>query len=168
MTANQPPELDRVFGSAFIRVGILLGLVLAGYLFYKHATKPEMEIISANEVRLQRQPDGHYHVNGAINGRPIRFMLDTGASMVSVSESVAKQAGLECEQDAIFTTANGKIKGCVDRQVEVAFGSYRLFDVDIAIMPNMDGIALLGMNALGKFNLQQSDGTLVIQHKQPE
>jgi clan AA aspartic protease (TIGR02281 family) len=166
MTASQPPELDKVFGSAFIRVGILLALILAGYLFYQHATKPEMEVISANEVRLQRHNDGHYHVNGTINGRPIRFMLDTGASMVSVSERVARQAGLECEAPATFTTANGKISGCVAQREEVMFGGFRLFDVDVAIMPNMDDLALLGMNALGRFDLSQSDGTLTISIKQ--
>jgi clan AA aspartic protease (TIGR02281 family) len=166
--AGHPPDLDRLFGSTFIRIGIALAILLAAYLFYKHATRPEMEIISANGVRLQRQPDGHYHISGAINGKPVQFMLDTGASMVTVSEKVAIGAGLECEQPATFTTANGVVRGCVARQEEVSFGNARLFDIDIAIMPNMDDMALLGMNALGKFNLQQVDGTLVIRHKEPE
>ena len=95
-------------------------------------------------------------------------MLDTGASMVSVSRAVAKRAGLECDAPAVFTTANGKIDGCIATREEVSFGNVRLFDVDVAIMPNMDDMALLGMNALGKFDLQQTDGTLVIRHKQPE
>jgi aspartyl protease family protein len=94
-------------------------------------------------------------------------MIDTGASMVSISEDLARQAGLKCEAPATFSTANGKISGCVARS-EVQFGSYRLFDVEVAIMPNMDELALLGMNALGRFNLEQSGNTLVIRHKQSE
>lgn len=167
MAHQDPPELNQVFGSAFLRISIVLALILAGYLLYRHATKPDMEVISANEVRLQLRNDGHYHVNGAINGTPIRFMVDTGASMVSISEDLARQARLKCEAPATFTTANGKISGCV-AQAEVQFGSYRLFDVEIAIMPNMDELALLGMNALGRFNLEQSGNTLVIRHKQSE
>jgi clan AA aspartic protease (TIGR02281 family) len=168
MATNTPPELAQLFGSTFIRVGIALACILAAYLFYRHATRPEMEVISANEVRLQRQADGHYHINGAINGQPVRFMLDTGASMVSVSREMADRTGLECEQPAVFTTANGKIDGCIATREEVSFGNVRLFDVDIAIMPNMDETGLLGMNALSKFDLQQTDGTLTIRHKQAE
>lgn len=166
MPRNGPPELDQVFGSVFIKAGVLLACLLAGYLIYKHATRPELEVVSANEVRLQRHNDGHYHANGSINGKPVRFMLDTGASMVSVSRAVADRAGLACEAPATFTTANGKIEGCVALREELVFGAYRLFDIDIAIMPNMDDTALLGMNVLSKFELQQSDGTLVISHKQ--
>jgi clan AA aspartic protease (TIGR02281 family) len=165
MKTDQPPDLDQLFGSTFVKAGIILACLLIGYLVYKQATRPEMEIISANEVRLQQQSDGHYHIAGAINGQPVRFMLDTGASLVTVSDAVARRAGLECEQPASFTTANGEVKGCVARQEEVAFGGYRLFHIDVAIMPNMGDMALLGMNALGKFNLQQTDGTLVISHK---
>jgi clan AA aspartic protease (TIGR02281 family) len=168
MSSAGPPELDKVFGSAFLRVGLALALLLGGYLIYRHATRPPLEVISANEVRLQLRDDGHYHVTGAINGTPIRFMIDTGASMVSVSRALAQRAGLECEQPATFTTANGSIRGCVALREEVEFGGYRVFDVDVAIMPNMDDVALLGMNALGRFKLEQSDGTLVIRHKQAE
>ena len=160
-----PPELNQVFGSVFLKISIVLALVLTGYLLYKHATKPDMEVISANEVRLQLRNDGHFHVNGAINGTSVHFMIDTGASMVSISEGLARQAGLQCGAPATFTTANGKISGCVAR-AEVQFGSYRLFDVEVAIMPNMDELALLGMNALGRFDLSQSDGTLIISAKQ--
>ena len=162
MAYQGPPELHQVFGSAFLRISIVLALILTGYLFYRHATKPDMEVLSANEVRLQRHNDGHYHISGSINGRPVKFMLDTGASMVSVSEQVARQAGLKCDVPATFTTANGKISGCVAQREEVTFGGFRLFDVDVAIMPNMDDLSLLGMNALGRFDLQQSDGTLII------
>ncbi|MGA7180117.1 MAG: retropepsin-like aspartic protease [Thiobacillaceae bacterium] len=166
MSSDHPPDLDHLFGRGFIRIGVVLGFVLIGYLLYKQATRPEMEVISAKEVRLQRQQDGHYHINGAINGRPVQFMLDTGASTVSVSQDVAKRAGLECEQIAVFVTANGKINGCLAPAKQITFGSYRLFDVDVAIMPNMDDLALLGMNALGRFDLHQTDRTLVITHKQ--
>lgn len=162
-----PPELHQVFGSAFLKIGIALALALTGYLLYRHATKPDMEVISAHEVRLQLRNDGHYHINGSINNTPVRFMIDTGASMVSISENLARRAGLKCEAPATFTTANGKISGCVARS-EIQFGSYRLFEVEVAVMPNMDELALLGMNALGRFNLEQSGGTLVIRHKQPE
>lgn len=163
---SSPPELSQLFGSAFLKLAVLLVFALGGTLIYRHATQPEMEIISADEVILQRQNDGHYHVSGSINSVPIKFMLDTGASMVSVSNQVAQQAGLKCEAPATFTTANGKVEGCVAERQEVVFGSFRVFNVDIAIMPGMDDTALLGMNVLGRFDLQQSNGTLAIRAKQ--
>lgn len=163
---NTPPELDQVFGSMFIKLALLLIFVLGGYLIYQHITRPKLEIISDGQLRLQRHNDGHYHVTGRINGVPVRFLLDTGASIVSVSEQLARQAGLSCETPATFTTANGKVRGCITHRKEVEFGGFRVFDVDVAIMPGMDGAALLGMNVLGRFDLQQSDGTLLIHAKQ--
>jgi clan AA aspartic protease (TIGR02281 family) len=164
--ANSPPELSEVFASVFIKVGALLFVVLAGWLIYQHATQPELEVIGANEVRLQRHNDGHYHVDGSVHGVPVKFVVDTGASMVSVSENVARKAGLKCDQPATFTTANGKVEGCVATRQEIAFGGFRVFDVDVAIMPDMATSALLGMNVLDKFDLQQSGNTLVVAGKQ--
>ena len=166
MPTDHPPDLDHLLGRTFIRLGIALGCVVIGYLFYKQATRPEMEVISANAVLLQRQQDGHYHISGDINGEPVMFMLDTGASVASISGKLAKRAGLRCDQAAEFATANGRISGCMTRAKEVTFGNYRLFDLDVAIMPNMDELALLGMNALGKFNMQQTGRTLTISQKQ--
>jgi clan AA aspartic protease (TIGR02281 family) len=162
MSTDHLPDLDHLLGRTFIRVGIALGLAVIAYLFYKQVTRPEMEVISANEVRLQRQQDGQYHINGAINGEPVVFILDTGASMVSISGKLASRAGLGCDQATVFVTASGRVNGCITRTKEVTFGNYRLFDLDVAIVPNMDELALLGMNALGKFNLQQTGRTLTI------
>ncbi len=163
---NSPPELDQVFGSAFLKLAVLLVFALGGTLIYQHATRPEMEVLSQGELRLQRQHDGHYHVNGRINGTPVKFLLDTGASLVSVSREIARKAGLECDAPASFTTANGRVRGCVAQRTEIEFGGFRVFDVDIAIMPLNDSPALLGMNVLGRFDLQQSDGVLSIRAKQ--
>ena len=162
MSTGYPPDLDHLLGRSFIRVGIALGLVVIGYLFYKQVTRPEMEVISANEVRLQRQQDGQYHISGAINGEPVVFILDTGASMVSISRKIAHRAGLGCDQSAVFATASGKVQGCITRTKDVTFANYRLFDLDVAIMPSMDETALLGMNALGKFDIRQTGRTLTI------
>lgn len=163
---NTPPELDQVFGSVFTKLAALLVFVLGGYLIYQHVTRPDLEVIGDNELRLKRLNDGHYHASGQINGIPVKFLLDTGASMVSVPQSLARQAGLDCDAPASFTTANGKVQGCVALRQTVEFGPFRVYDVDIALMPSMDGPALLGMNVLGRFDLQQSNGTLAIRTKQ--
>jgi clan AA aspartic protease (TIGR02281 family) len=159
---DHPPDLDHLLGRSFIRLGVALGLALIGYLFYNQVTRPEMQVISANEVRLQRQQDGHYHISGAINDEPVVFMLDTGATMVSISTKLANRAGLQCAQTAAFATASGEIDGCIAHAKAVTLGNYRLFDLDVAIMPSVDGLALLGMNALGKFDIQQTGHTLTI------
>ena len=52
-------------------------------------------------------------------------------------------------------TANGNVNACMAIVPEVSFGGFRLTDIEVAIMPNMSGDALLGMNVLRKFHIEQ-------------
>ncbi|MBO7410868.1 MAG: TIGR02281 family clan AA aspartic protease, partial [Ottowia sp.] len=64
---------------------------------------------SGNRIILTADSRGHFFTNGHINGRPIRFMVDTGASYVALSESMAQNLGLDYKsaQRVNMATANG-------------------------------------------------------------
>lgn len=111
-------------------------------------------------LRLPQTADGHYFAGGSVNGFPVVFMVDTGATYVAISSHTAARAGIDRCVRKVFSTANGTVQGCSTTAKEISFGSFRLLDVEVAIMPNMQGEALLGMNALRRFRLEQSDGVL--------
>ena len=60
-------------------------------------------------VVLKRNRFGHYYARGAINGKPVEFLLDTGATVVSIPEQVAARLGLERGPPRVVQTANGRI-----------------------------------------------------------
>ena len=61
------------------------------------------------EVVLQRNRYGHYVANGAINGQNVTFMLDTGATIVSIPQTIARNLGLRKGAPMTASTANGSI-----------------------------------------------------------
>ncbi len=116
------------------------------------------------EVRADRA--GHYRIPGSLNNKPVSFLVDTGASMVSVSRRVANEAGLhECAQWAKVRTANGTVDVCIVRGVTLRFGSFTVSQADIAVLPNLDADALLGMNVLRQFRVEVAQEVLKISAK---
>lgn len=93
-----------------------------------------------------------YLTPGAVNGVPVSFMVDTGASHVALPAAVAQQAGIRCEQQGTSSTANGMVTACAGLAAEVTFGPFRLTNVAVTIMPNARD-ALLGMDALRHFTM---------------
>jgi len=61
------------------------------------------------ELVLQRNRYGHYVANGYINQQPVVFLLDTGASDISVPEGLAREIGLKRGSALRYQTANGMI-----------------------------------------------------------
>ena len=87
-------------------------------------------------------------------------------SMVSVSRRVANEAGLhECAQWAKVRTANGTVDVCIVRGVTLRFGSFTVSQADIAVLPNLDADALLGMNVLRQFRVEVAQEVLKISAK---
>lgn len=114
------------------------------------------EVIGSGKMELKQTRDGHYFSSGTVNGAPVVFMIDTGATIVSVSAEIAARAGIrECAPRQVLT-ANGQVSACVATVPELTFGSFRFTQVDVMVMPNMPGDALLGMNVLRNFRIEQA------------
>ena len=119
------------------------------------------------EVVIPRSHDGHYYVEGAINGHPVIFMIDTGASVVSVGEGVAQAAGLPRGAVARFQTAGGEVVGQMVAGVAVEAAGIRVEGLRIAVGPDLGpgGIALLGQNFLRRIEVTQRDDRMVLRVK---
>ncbi|APE30494.1 peptidase aspartic, CHP02281 [Halomonas aestuarii] len=106
-------------------------------------------------VVLERNRSGHFVATGRINGQPVEFLLDTGATYVAVSAELAERLGLERAGSAWFNTANGRVKGALTTLDEVSLGGYEARDVRGSISPGLTGeAALLGMSFLGRFDIE--------------
>ena len=115
------------------------------------------------EVRLFQDRAGHYVARGRINGSPVRFVLDTGATAVALPSRVAERLGLRAGRPQLARTANGTITTYHTRLDEVSLGTIRLHDVRADINPHMEGEeVLLGMSFLKDLELVQRDGTLTL------
>ena len=113
-------------------------------------------------VVLERRRSGHYVADGAINGEPVRFLVDTGATDVAVSDRFARSIGLEFGPRMTVMTAAGPVQGWQTRLDSVQLGSLALTDVRATIAPGLGDQALLGMSFLKYFSIVQEGETLVI------
>jgi len=123
-----------------------------------------IETLSDAGVELRRTLDGHYYVSGSINGEAVVFMVDTGASTVSVSRTMAERLGLEGCRQRTYATAGGTVRGCEARARELSVAGVRARDVRVAVLPSQrDELVLLGMNVLRHFRMQTESGTMRLQ-----
>ena len=115
------------------------------------------------EVVLRQNRAGHYVANGAINGHPVTFLLDTGATSVSVPASVARRLSLKSGAPVRMQTANGTITTYTTRLDEVRLGNIQLENVRAHINPHMrSDEVLLGMSFLRKLEFTQRNRELTI------
>lgn len=93
-----------------------------------------------------------YVTTGAVNGVLIPLMVDTGASVLVLTKAQGQQAGIRCDRESEYSTANGKSVGCVGIAASLTFGPFKLTNVPVTVMPNAEG-ALLGMEVLRRFHM---------------
>jgi clan AA aspartic protease (TIGR02281 family) len=118
----------------------------------------------AVSIKLKQHASGHYFVEGNVDGKPLVFVVDTGASFVSLPEKDAHDAQIYCDKTINMTTANGSSGGCTAKAKKVQFGRFAVSDVEIILAPNLTQ-PLLGMNVLKLFKLSQDNNEMVIAMK---
>ena len=117
------------------------------------------------EVILQQNRQGHYVTSGVINGVPVTFLLDTGATDVAIPSHIASLAGLVPGTTSQAATANGVINVFETSIDELSIGTIALSNVSASIASNMPGeTILLGMSALRQVEFTQRGNTLTLRH----
>lgn len=116
-----------------------------------------------SEISLERNRYGHYVASGRINGYDVVFLLDTGASDVSIPQHIADRLDLEPGRRIPYQTANGIAYGYATQLDRVALGGIELHNVRGHINPNMDSDKiLLGMSFLKNLEFTQRGQTLTL------
>lgn len=123
-------------------------------------------VTAAGELVIARHADGHFRIAGAIDGEPVMFLIDTGASVVSVSEALAARAGLRGGERASFHTANGVREGRMVRAGTIALQGGMAVDnlrVGVGLQTGSDDAqALLGQNFLQHFEVRMDRDQMVL------
>ena len=119
------------------------------------------------EVELRRNAYGHYVATGAINGRPVEFLVDTGATNVAISEELAEKLGLEKRGGTFSHTANGVVAVWQTRLDRVSLGVIEMRNVRATILPDLKppDQVLLGMSFLKKLEIIQKGDTLTLRQQ---
>lgn len=146
---------------------VWLGLVGGGYLLFQQMTRPTVahscdRADGIDEVTVPVSPDGHFYVDGAVNGAPVRFLVDTGASYVTLGVAAANDARLDGGVAARFDTAGGAVEGRIFRDQVVKADCLEVSGATVALDPLLGEGALLGQNFLRHFEIVQRDRQLVL------
>ena len=113
-------------------------------------------------IELRRAADGHFHWPGRVNGVPVDFLVDTGATRTALPEALARAAGLVAEGRVQSATAGGTVTGWVGRADLQQQGGVQADRLPITVLPAL-GAPLLGMDVLGRLRFSQADGVLRLQ-----
>ncbi|MES9968955.1 MAG: TIGR02281 family clan AA aspartic protease [Candidatus Thiodiazotropha sp.] len=153
--------------SAWVLLLLLLTLLFSQWLDKRNNPNRELQVTTIDgdktAVVLQRNRAGHYVAPGRVNGIGVRFLLDTGATYVAVSSSLAERAGLRRGMPTQSRTANGVVRSWLTKIDRLQLGPIEMREVKATILPSMpDGEVLLGMSFLKHLSLRQQGGELVI------
>ena len=163
-TPSHNPHRGLGRGMALAASLVLLGML---YVFFDARLQAQnqpnhaLQIAPGSELVLKRSRDGHYVFPGTINGRPVTFLLDTGATLVSVPAHLAQRLGLEAGPPMRAVTANGTVTTWATRVDALAFGPFEVRGVPASLNPGMGGEqVLLGMSVLKHLEFTQRGDTL--------
>lgn len=115
----------------------------------------------AGEYVVHRSPDGQFYVPGSVNGYPVVWMVDTGATYASIPAQEARNAGIRVGLATQFQTAGGKTVAGVSDNNELRVGPFRLRGVKVGMSAKLTQ-HLLGASALERLHITQDGNTLVL------
>jgi len=115
-------------------------------------------------VTLKADGRGHFTADGQVNGASIRFLVDTGASMIALSATDAKRAGVSYlnAPSGMVQTANGAAAAYKVKLDIVRIGDITLNNVDAVVMESGLAFALLGMSFLNRTEMRRDGETMVL------
>ena len=115
------------------------------------------------EIRIPMAIDGHFWVEGAINGVPVKFLVDSGATMTTIGRADAERAGVKTigGRNQLVRTGNGVVRMSSARAERLSIGGIERTDVGMHVAENED-LNVLGMNFLSSLERWGVEGRWLI------
>ena len=122
---------------------------------------------SGKRITLMADNRGHFVNTGFINGKLMKYMVDTGASTVAIGRPDAERMGIPFQQGqaVIMSTANGMAQGWRVRLDSVRLGDVEVLGVDAVVMPEGMPFVLLGNSFLGSFQMTRTNEQMVLEKR---
>ena len=168
----QEKDSTQRLGKGFGYIAWILALAALTYFFTGIIDRQEFpnqqidtnQINNYKEVILKDNRANHYVFTGKINQIEVRFLVDTGATDVALSQSLAKKLNLRQGQQGVASTANGNTRTFQTNIDELKIGDITLNNVDASIVTGMDSddSVLLGMSALKNLEMIHKNGELTL------
>lgn len=169
MTEDDPTNK---IGKIFVWLAWIVALALLMFFFqseldeqYNPNSQPQASLNRAGqaEVILQQNRQGHYVTRGTINETSVTFLLDTGATQVSIPAHIAQELKLQSFGSYPVQTANGRVTVYRTELEQLSIGNIFLYNVAAHINPAMkNDEILLGMSALKKVEFSQKGSQLTL------
>jgi len=120
-------------------------------------------VVQGRETRIPMAIDGHFWVEGRINGVRVKFLVDSGATMTTVDRETARAAGVavSARADQLVRTGNGIIKVSSGRARDLEIGGITRHDIGLQVADN-DDLNVLGMNFLSSLSRWGVEGRWLV------
>jgi aspartyl protease family protein len=149
---------------------LIIAMVVIGYASWdtlRSALFPSQAVMLGEAIQLRRGIDGHFHAELEVNGRPVRFMVDTGATDIVLSRRDAEAAGIDLASLSFggrARTANGVVATAPVRLGTVRFGEMLDTNVPAQVNGGALDVSLLGMAYLNRFGRIEIAGDRLLLH----
>jgi aspartyl protease family protein len=120
--------------------------------------------VRGEDITIRRQDDGHYWLQLDVNGRPVRFMIDSGATTTAVNGNTARETGIEVDTTGypvFLNTANGRVTAHRGVILSLKIGSRELGQHDVVVSESFGDTNVLGMNFLDSMQSWRVEGNVM-------
>jgi aspartyl protease family protein len=119
---------------------------------------------SGSQIVMTAGSGGHFITSGSINGRAVELMVDTGASMISMSQADAERIGLKIRNGrrGMTQTANGQVPATLVTLDSVRIGDVDVYNVEAIVLPAQMPHILLGNSFLTRFQMKRENDRLTL------
>lgn len=126
---------------------------------------PDTPQLVDGTVRIKRGEDGHFHVNAEINGHEVRLLIDSGATVTSLSETAARAASIQIDESGfpvVIDTANGMTEAKRASIQRLVIGPMVRADFPVHVSDSFGDTNMLGMNFLDTLKSWRVEGDTMV------
>ena len=115
-------------------------------------------------LRIRLSPDGHFWADAEVNGEPVRFLIDSGATTTSLSSAVAERTGIRISRGlpAMVQTANGIVAVQRGRADTIKVGTIERKDLPVHVSESFGDMNVIGMNFLSTLRGWRVEGRVLV------